>query len=147
MFSGLILFFPFPFSSFVPFHASIFDLSLSFLYLLPSSPSTFPVFSVSRRVDRESTGHQTWKRRVTAWKICRVKGERSMSSRRVSGGNFLNFCLEDLVTIRRTRLGNVSRRSWMEVGVKTNRDLYGARVAGRRIRRRANFNWFSNPND
>lgn len=143
MFSGLILLFPFPFSSFVPFHASIFDLSLSFLYLLPS---TFPVFSVSRRVDRESTGHQTWKRRVTAWKICRVKGERSMSSRRV-GGNFLNFCLEDLVAIRRTRLGNVSRRSWMEVGVKTNRDLYGARVAGRRIRRRANFNWFSNPND
>lgn len=90
MFSGLILLFPFPFSSFVPFHASIFDLSLSFLYLLPSSPSTFPVFSVSRRVDRESTGHQTWKRRVTAWKICRVKGERSMSSRRV-GGKFFKF--------------------------------------------------------
>ena len=87
MFSGLILFFPFPFSSFVPFHASIFDLSLSFLYLLLS---TFPVFSVSRPVDRESTGHQTWKRRVTAWKICRVKGERSMSSRRV-GGKFFKF--------------------------------------------------------
>lgn len=133
MFSGLILFFPFPFSSFVPFHASIFDLSLSFLYLLPSSPSTFPVFSVSRRVDRESTGHQTWRRRVTAWKICRVKGERSMSSRRVGGetrGNFFKFLSRGS---RRSRddpsnaignAGDVSRRSWMEVGMKTNRDLY-----------------------
>lgn len=146
MFSGLILLFPFPFSSFVPFHASIFDLSLSFLYLLPS---TFPVFSVSRRVDRESTGHQTWKRRVTAWKICHVKGERSMSSRRV-GGKFFKFLSRGSRGDPSNAIGNagdVSRRSWMEVGVKTNRDLYGARVAGRRIRRRANFNWFSNPND
>lgn len=86
-----------------------------------------PLFS-HRVSDRESTGHQTWKRRVTASKICRVKGERSMvvSTRERNedreGGerNFLNFCLEDW--------GDVSRRSWMEV--KTNRDLYGARADG-----------------
>lgn len=100
-----------------------------------------PLFS-HRVSDRESTGHQTWKRRVTASKICRVKGERSM----VVSTRERNEDREGEREIFKFLSRGLGRRFETKLDGSENKSG-SLRCSGRRIRRRANFNWFSNPND